>query len=614
MTTITGPVLKPDNVTIWTGLLIAFHARPGDYGASSVLPEPLVKTRTDSLGAFSVDLPAGEYVVSYPEYSESYFEAQTAPETRFSITVPASGPVSLQVLRNQTLQQAGGYVTRAALGADVAAATDAAIGGGWGHTVAITGDSKAAGAADAVNRSYFRAWGIWTGVAANGKIDMPHIWGHGGWTSAQLLDVFDAEILSLNPDVVIEDMGTNDSLDGNNSAAGTIANIAEIHRRTRAAGAALVMTTLTPSGCPAVPTPAAPTVVVEATGGTIGASSPQYKVVWANALGATLPSPAATATVSSGTTNAVVIEVPYRDDVIGWDLYKSTDGGTTFLRLAQVRGSGGQGRYACWYRDTGSGTPAGSPPASNTTAKAMLAADRRKILTINAAKRAYAEANGVLLVDLYRVVVDPLTGAWAAGLTVDGTHPSSLACKLLGEAVWAAIASRIRPRVTMGSWDNADPLNLVPDNSGNPNGLLLTNDGTVPSGMGDYGGSTSGLTRTTGTRSGHTGAAFAVTRTAHEPRYCGLPAKAVTPGRVIQAAITIEMVGAGAIGVVKWGYNPANLHWRYTFDQPIGPTRIQTPPVVVPAGVTAIYAEVDLGSEAPGTIAVSDLVIYDVTP
>lgn len=57
----------------------------------------------------------------------------------------------------------------------------------------------------------------------------------------------------------------------------------------------------------------------------------------------------------------------------------------------------------------------------------------------------HAREHGYLYVDAHRLVVDPATGNWAAGMSSDGTHPTAAAAKIIGQAVADAIEPYLPP-------------------------------------------------------------------------------------------------------------------------------------------------------------------------
>lgn len=487
---------------------------------------------------------------------------------------------------------------------------------GWGPKVVCVGDSITAGgaAAEPAHR-YSKNWPMEMALASNGQINLPYVHATGGWTSAQALAGLAAVLDAQTPDVVVEMIGTNDSLDGSNTAAPTMANIAAMHALCRERGIGFAMCLLAPQGYPEIPTPSAPTVTVEATGGTMSTSSPQYKIVWVNSTRVTLPSDAATATISSGSTNAVVVTAGYRPDVDGYDVYKSTDGGSTFGRIAQVRGSG-QSSYATKYRDTGA-SPGTAPPGSNTTAVAASATAQRKIAVINASKRAYAQTNKVPLVDMNAALVDPATGLYLLGLGGDGTHPSFTGMKALGERAWTELGPLFRPNRPYGVLYNGDPYNKVQDNAGNSNGMLALGGASSVTGWSIYGGSGSGTSATRGTRTGHNGAALAIARTSDlDIRIVDAAGVAVTAGHVYVFSGVIESVdgdsGSEVTIETKWVGASGTILKLYIHHD-LNPTFFQSWPVAAPSGATHVYIACAIGPQAPGTFAISQLTIYDLT-
>ena len=88
---------------------------------------------------------------------------------------------------------------------------------------------------------------------------------------------------------------------------------------------------------------------------------------------------------------------------------------------------------------------------------------------INAAIHQLAQAERVLLVDFYSMLVDPTTGVYKSGYDVgDGIHPSSTACKAMAQYFVTATADLFGPSQVSVVATSGDMTNLI------PNPLFLT--------------------------------------------------------------------------------------------------------------------------------------------
>lgn len=121
----------------------------------------------------------------------------------------------------------------------------------------------------------------------------------------------------------------------------------------------VILFTLIPPG--GIESPDAPTVTSADTGGTLTAATYTYSVVALNAEGNTLPSATGDVVVSSGSTNAnTVTWTAVTGATAGYDVYGRTAG--VLRKLGHI--AFGTETFV----DTGSVTPTGVPPNTNTTA------------------------------------------------------------------------------------------------------------------------------------------------------------------------------------------------------------------------------------------------------
>jgi hypothetical protein len=105
--------------------------------------------------------------------------------------------------------------------------------------------------------------------------------------------------------------------------------------------------------------PAAPTLTPSTTGGTLPAGTYNYRIAANNLNGETLAGPEAASNVTTtGTTSSIAISWTAVPGATSYEIYGRTAGAELFI--AELT--------ATTYTDTGSVTPAGAMPSSNTTA------------------------------------------------------------------------------------------------------------------------------------------------------------------------------------------------------------------------------------------------------
>ena len=522
--------------------------------------------------------------------------------------------------------------------ADAAPPTsDPSIGSlNWGAKIAITGDSIQAGGSGPQsqgtpgNPGRFQHWSaahLWMSALANGQIYVPVNCGHGGYTSANLAALFDAEVLSLNPDVVIDGAGYNDGLDGSNYPSATLAAMESNRAKCQARGIPYVIATLTPYGKPADADPTVgPTCTVLATGGTLTAGTYYYKYVWVVGSGVTLASPASSAVViASGSTNSVVVEPPTNGYSGSVNIYRSSDGGTTYGLIGNLNSGGGA--YAnSWYTDTGTAQGA-TYGVTNTTAVPTIAATMLRIAKINLLKRWYAAKYRLPIIDLYSAVTDPATGMWKQGYSGEGVHPNYNGNAAMGAAMWNAIKDKFKPAIYRSSFFGRDETNCWTDSANLPNGLFTTNNGQYPSNFGGY-GNTNGLTRTVAPRTGHIGNAYSMTKAGSgnqgayydQPVFSPVSAAArFIPGHVYQFALTMESAPTGnarggVSGGFAWKYADNSEHGGFAVAFPVAlaPTRWVSWPMICPPLATGISVAAATNGDL-GTCAYSDFQMVDLT-
>lgn len=85
----------------------------------------------------------------------------------------------------------------------------------------------------------------------------------------------------------------------------------------------------------------------------------------------------------------------------------------------------------------------------------------------NAWLRGYCAQQGIIFIDDFVALADPLTGQYVPGYTDDGVHPNAAGVKASSTYVIDRLGDRLSPSVAVRPVGNADPFNLI------PNGLLL---------------------------------------------------------------------------------------------------------------------------------------------
>lgn len=388
------------------------------------------------------------------------------------------------------------------------------------------------------------SWVTHFALASSGAVLVRSNAGVGGNTSTQMLARYDTDVTAYSPTLVGICAGLNDTLDGSNQPTTTAANIKAMIVKARTAGQAVFLCTLPPQGMAALGTPAAPTATASTTGGTLAAATYSYRVAAVNSLGATLASTAATATVGSGTTGSVRIVAAHVEGATSYKLYGRTGGSELLIATNTATGQASVPNRL--FTDTGSVTPSGAVPGSDTTAAALDSTAQLKIVTINAWLKRYAAFNGIPLVDFYSVLVAPSTGLYQTGYTYDGTHPTPAASRRMGSAAWTALSSWIVPTPSPTVKQNVSPINIW------PNGLCLTGSGSLPTGWNSSAGTGSNFTDTLGTVTGFTGNGFTMALTDADTRNHGSTAIGGTPwttGDKLLVAARVKTTGCEAGGL-----------------------------------------------------------------
>ncbi|MGI4812004.1 MAG: GDSL-type esterase/lipase family protein [Janthinobacterium lividum] len=407
----------------------------------------------------------------------------------------------------------------------------------YGAGTAVIGDSIAAGAQDGEANIYGvhgNNWFHYLCLASAGKIQ--HVWnaGIGGQTTAQIVPRIVTDILPKKPTRCVLQMGTNDTDPLNQ----TLPNFTTAIQTLLAAGIQPILVTIPPAGTAAISAPVA-TATASTTGGTLAAGTYGYRVAATNDVtnGVTLASVEVTVT-TTGSTGSVTLTWAAVPGATGYKVYGRTPGAELLIAIITQGGS----VPTMGYVDTGAAAPAGALPSSNTTASALTTLVRTKITGVNNVITRLAQRYGLPLVDMYSFLVDPSTGMYKTGWTKEGTHPSVMATKLMGQYAASVLAPYYTPSAVYLAGDNADPTCIV------SNPLLLTNNGVVPQSWSAYGGS--GTAESITTDSSVEGAVLQISRADFTPRYVSAPTLTTgwSVGDKIAISGRISLTGADANG------------------------------------------------------------------
>lgn len=256
-------------------------------------------------------------------------------------------------------------------------------------------------------------------------------------------------------------IGTNDSL-VSGAATTTVTNVTAMINEARANGAKVFVCTIPPRGMTALPTPTGVTATAVTSGGTLADGTYSYRVAYialdaSLAVTTTLASTAVTATVSGGAgAGSVEVRVPYMPGSTGYRVYGRTGGSEALMTT--VTWATGEYNTALLYTDTGSASPSGAVPGSNTTAVTPDPTEVAKTTTVNTALAALVASYGssdVRLVDTYSACVSQTTGRWRPGYTFDNLHPTPTGSRVIAETIWSTLADWFDVGQTNGmAWES----------------------------------------------------------------------------------------------------------------------------------------------------------------
>jgi hypothetical protein len=314
-----------------------------------------------------------------------------------------------------------------------------------GSGVVAIGDSITAADADTTNFIVGNGWLTWMALASKGRMRIIRNSGIAGQASPAMLARFDADVLAYKPNVVLIATGTNDLT----PATDTLPSIEGMIKKAKAAGCAVALLTPPPGSKPATASPGSITAVPVLGTGTLAAASYDYSVVTVVAGGAgqaEVPVALSTfVTVNLSAVGSVQLTWQRRyGDEYRWYIYRRVTGSGTagWARLTAFGSGYSRNDINPWFTDDGTLTPAIAPSTSdqigsgNATGTLLSAATRSKLLLAHRAILALGRKYGLPVVDQRSLLIDPATGTYRVGMTVDGTHPTPRVQRIMGQNAW----------------------------------------------------------------------------------------------------------------------------------------------------------------------------------
>lgn len=396
-----------------------------------------------------------------------------------------------------------------------------------GRFIAV-GDSITEVDSSRANNRWGNSWATYAALASAGRMQLMYACAKGGANTTTVRGLFQTEVVNagIPHDLLIIADGTNDT----NALTETLVNNLSMIDWETARGARTVLATIPPSGTQALGAPAdfTLTALPGYAGGTLPAGTYYYQVGTRGTFGDTTPTVEKSVTLSA--TGAVRVRWTPVGGQAGYNVYGRGSGAKGRIFLS---GSGtSQTTPTNQWIDLGTSTPAGSLPASDTSAStAPTSTVRLKIANVNAVKRKIAKDRGTPVVDQNAKLIDSVAGLYKKNYAGDGTHPDTFTQKRMGISMASALRNAnllpiAEPELVQ---DAFDPLSMLPPiNSGNINqnttgGLLLPNvaGSTRPSGWSWY-GSTATATSTLTTDINVEGYVYTISRTAWDGQYTDL--------------------------------------------------------------------------------------------
>ena len=472
-----------------------------------------------------------------------------------------------------------------------------------GASIVGLGDSITAGGSSTANMVAADSHFTYLVASLAGRAQYINNAGIGGNKTADMVARLTADVIALAPQKCLIEAGTNDT----DPIAQTLPNLTTILAALRGAKIEPLLATIPPAGTAAIAAPA-PVATASTSGGTLAAATYSYRVSAINGVGETLAATAVTGTVASGSTGSVLLSWSQVLGATGYKIYGRTGGSELLIATAS---SGGH--PITQYTDTGSVTPAGALPGSNTTVVALSPTVRTKITGVNGVIHRLAEKYCIPLVDYYLLLVDGSTGLYKTGYTTDGTHPSFIASKLMGQLAASKLAERFPPRTPYLAGDNADPTNML------ANGLMLTGSATLPTSWSASGNTATAVTALAADPA-IAGNALTITRTGVAGHYLVAPqiTTGFSVGDLINFSFMVKLVGAdlgaGNLAVKLKAVNStgsANIGDLEITSDVTGWTPFEFINTV-PPGTTALELDINT-AYGPLTAAVAQITVRNLT-
>ncbi|RQR03196.1 SGNH/GDSL hydrolase family protein [Burkholderia stagnalis] len=446
-------------------------------------------------------------------------------------------------------------------------------------------------------------WPTYLSLASGGLISILRNFGVGGTTSLQALNTQLPQVLATNPlpDFCLIGTGTNDTDPVNQ----TQPNVTAICQRLIAAGIRPIIRSMPPAGMQAISAPNNVVVTTSTTGGTLQAGTYSYRVAVTTPNGKSLPGPEVMVN-TTGSTSANTITWQSVPSGGGYEVYGRTSGAE--LLIGVINNTGGQSRPLCSFTDTGSVTPSGAMPVTNTTGSSLSSTVRTKIVTGNAILNRIAQKLGIPFLDMYNFFVDPATGTYQLGTTIEGTHPCSQSMKLFGQNAWASLQNFFPPFVPYLCGDNADPTQLF----GNP--LYLNNNGNYPTGWAPFSGSAA---ESMVTVSGIRGQTYRTAIPGYAARFSTWQINSgFSVGDTIQVSGKMQLSGAdqnGGQGLFQlYAVGPNAAIGGYVLNSDTGGVVTFQFEGTVPAGTTALQLKKNV-SYGPCTFDIGEINVRNLT-
>ena len=243
-----------------------------------------------------------------------------------------------------------------------------------------------------------------------------------------------------------------------------------------------------------------------------------------------------------------------------------------------------------------------------------------QVAALNAWIRGEAAKLKLPLLDLYALVIDPTTGNYLPGYSIDGVHPNYAALRLIAQSFNPQFANLLGPYRATLPFYNSDPGNLF------PNALNLTSSGGFATGWAKL-GTNANYSYSLGTDPNIAGNAIVITKTATAAGDSGGESGYyVTSGYAAgdQMAFTGKIVTSGAeagnltYAVQLFGFsagfasNTLMVSPTYYFSGTDLPNGQWYLPFTMPANTAILQVQVTV-TTGTGTVKVGQMGLYDVT-